>query len=275
MVSMSSQGESFPVEQVDLGRAAIIVDRYMDATTPLITHTPLPLPPTDTTGRVVILVDGIGSSSVGLATREANDWLSDDGFHTCIFSYRGLDSRFYQPQDTVRNLSELAYLLDEYVVYYSSAESVVVVGYSFGGLVVAQWLFDRGASIVELENFDGTCLVASPIRLRMSNIHYLQDTTRHVQARERVGDILSGYTAIPEQLPLIAPLELIRSVEDGLLHDSVYTFQDRPLEDRPKSEHPLPFSHFEIIARPELKKPLLESVRAFCEGRDPDLLMAN
>ncbi len=267
----SEPPQSGPLAQVDLRRVSVLFGSVLDRpTVPLSEHVPLVIPAQDSR-RVAIVVDGVGSSTAKLLVGGILPCLEEQGFATCVFNYRGMRARFYQPADTVLTRFEaLVEFLSEYIAYYRAAECLVLVGYSFGGIIVSQWLFQQGSRISDLPGFRGSCLIASPIRLRPTQVHYSREHETLADARGHIQTRLAGYTALPDVVPAIASMILIRCQRDGLLAEHAYSFLDLPLEDRP-IETTLPFGHVDIIQRAELQAPLAEAVNALCERRYPQL----
>lgn len=227
---------AFPYEQVPLDRAAILVNACRDSEIAGEDHDDLPLP-ASSAPRIAIILDGLCSSSGGLATAGLVQWIWEDtNFEVCVFSYKGISTQRYQPRDTVlAKFDDLVEYLDEYLAFYSQAECVVLVGYSFGGLIISEWLYRRADEIIRRQTgtgttasdprvsaFSGSCLIASPIRLRTTRVYYQHEVrSRTIEARRHISAILDGYTAVPEAIPVIAPLVLFRCETDGLLDDSV------------------------------------------------------
>lgn len=261
-----------PFAQVDLRRAAVLYGVVLDhPTIPLSAHTPLSLPPRDS-HRVAIVVDGLGSSTAKLWVEGILPCLEDQGVATCAFNYRGRGAQFYQPEDTVlERFDMLVERLSEYIDYYRDAQCLVLIGYSFGGIIISQWLFQQSSRVTEIPAFKGSCLIASPIRLRSTQTYYSREPEALATARGHIQTRLAGYTAIPEAVPAIASMILIRCENDGLLSSDAYSFLDLPIQQRPTAETTLPFGHTDIIQRPELQQPLCEAVDALCAVRYPNL----
>lgn len=266
-----SNEAEFPFENIDLDRVAIVFDAHKDKEIlPWEKHRALPLPPPQSS-RVAILVDGLGSSSAGTYVAEITKDLETEGFSTAVYSYGGIVTHFYQPKDTiVTEFTDHVSHLDDYVHYYRQAEDVVLVGYSFGGLVVSEWLYEQQSGVRAIKNFRGSCLVASPIRLSPTRVRYRRELVQLADARLAVDRILVGYKAWPEAVPFIASMVILRCEEDGLLHNHAYTFEDLPPDDRPSVEKTLPYTHVDIMKQPGTRRHILESVTALCEHRYPD-----
>jgi predicted alpha/beta-fold hydrolase len=265
-------GQEPPLRQVNFDQVAVVFYYHNNRVLPEARHRDLPLPD-PTTRRVVILVDGIGSSSADLHVAELIEWIPvDTGFEVCVYSYAGIATRRYQPRDTVHTpFGRLVEQLDEYVSYYANAECIVLVGYSFGGLIIGEWLYSHRDEIIagtraNVAGFAGSCLIASPIRLRTTMIYYEVTDPRTQDARDRISAILDGYTAEPEAVPVIAPMVVIRAKTDGLLDDRLYTFGDRPMDDRPVEIVLDEANHWSIPAERWLRAPLAEAIRDLCQA---------
>jgi len=250
---------------IDMRGVAILFNRYKRVAVAGIEQhcLPLPLPSGE---RVAIVVDGIGSSSRQLWMRTPIRYLEELGFAVCVFSYRGIDTPFYEPRDTVRdNLNQLVGFLDEYVDFYRSAELIILVGYSFGGMVVSEWLSRNRSNLRDAENFRGSCLIASPIRLTASRIWYSDEPAKLKEARDRVSGVLDAYTALPETVPSVAPLTVIRSNADGMLDVSAYSFADLNGCVRPY-EVTVPASHLAIPECGTLEPVFKDAIQALSDG---------
>lgn len=264
--------------EVDLGRVSVLFRQFIDETRPQTDHTELPFPPLPNNGKVAILVDGLGSSSAGLYLDKVKDWLEEEGFAVCVFSYRGMGTRTYEPRDTVRSrLPMLVRSLNDYVEHYSGVEKLALVAFSFGGIIVSEWLYERGRSINLLPCFMGSCLIASPIRLQGSRVRYVWQPTKSTRTEEVRGYVdryFSGYKAVPEHVPAIASMVLLWCENDEILPKELYSFEDIPIDDLPIErrpfEHSLPFRHMDVTQQEELREPLIESVNALCENRMPN-----
>lgn len=271
----------FPYERVPLDRVAILVNAFKDLDYADEDHADLPLP-APSESKIAIILDGLGSSSAGLATAELADWISEDtDFEVCVFSYKGISSQRYQPRDTVRvRFDDLVEYLDTYMEFYSRAECIVLVGYSFGGLVISEWLYRRADEIIKRQSgtgteaseprvaaFSGSCLIATPIRLRTTRVYYQHEVkSRTIDARTHISAILDGYTAEPEAVPVVAPMVLFRCETDGLLNDSVFSFADRHAEDQPVEMIVPGVKHQNIVESPTLRAPFCSVMRMLCEG---------
>lgn len=145
----------------------------------------------------------------------------------------------------------------------------MLVGYSFGGLIVSQWLYKNKDRIIRhdpaFKALRGSCLIASPIRLRTTRVYYRLESHRTEETRGYVAALLEGYTAIPEHVPVIAPMVVFRCENDRLLDESAYTFQDLPLEDRPVEFPPIPnVRHQTIVSDEQLKIGLRKALLMLC-----------
>lgn len=280
----------FPYEQVALDRAVILFDLVKDRVDPIEDHRELPLPDPPVRS-IVIALDGIGSSSAGLAIANIIDWISlDTDFEVCVFSYQGFGTRHYDRRDTVRtDFDDLVQALDRYIEYYADADCIVLLGYSFGGLIVSEWLYRNRMAIFTSEpvttdeeshsnpgtsSVRGSCLVASPIRLSTTRVYIRHSYKRAAGGQRSVSAIVEGYTAIPEEIPGIAPLMHFIAEDDGLLDASAYTFADRPLADRPAevvveslSDDP-PTNHQNIVDAPKLRDHLAPALAGLCNAID-------
>ncbi len=255
-------------QPLEMGKVAILVDHFKNDERPWSQHTALPMPPSNCE-TAVLMVDGVGSSSAGLRVGRLVHQIDDAGFNPCVFSYRGIISHFYQPSDTVHaKFDDLVHHLDEYVEYYSHVRCLVLVGYSFGGVVVSEWLYRREDSLKALPGFKGVCLIASPVRVQATRVRYARPYERLSQARGYIQSMLDGYTTRPEQLPSITSMISIFCGHDGLLDDDAYSFDDRPLEDRPIQLR-LPYTHDDIVRQPALGERVLEALNALCTGIPP------
>jgi hypothetical protein len=265
---MTREGFTVPAVNsgtIDMRGVAILFNRYKSMGVDGIERHCLSLP-SPTSGRVAIVVDGIGSSSRQLWMRRPIRYLEEMGFDVCVFSYRGIDTPYYEPRDTVRdNLNQLVGHLDDYVEYYRNAECLLLTGYSFGGMVVSEWLSRDNGSISAADNFRGSCLIASPIRLTSSRIYYSDEPEKFKDARSRVWGILDDYTSLPETVPSVAPLAVIRSDADGVLDVSAYSFADVINRVRPY-EATVPASHLAIPECDTLEPIFKDAIQALCEG---------
>src|ERR1700674_3410987 len=98
---MPDESALFPYQNVDMGKASILFDQFQDTEIlPWGQHVSLPFAPRESR-KVVLAIDGLGSSSAGSSLESVCGWLEEDGFNVCVFSYRGIATRFYQPCDTV------------------------------------------------------------------------------------------------------------------------------------------------------------------------------
>lgn len=286
---MTEQGPfppEFPYEQLALDHVAILFDLVKDKVDPPAQHRDLPLPEPPV-GNVVIALDGIGSSSAGLAIADLVDWIqADTDFDVCVFSYLGLPSRRYEPRDTVRtDFDRLVQYLDQYIARYANADCIVLLGYSFGGLIISEWLYRHRREFLQQQGQDapvagassgigavrGSALITSPIRLSTTRVFYRHQFKRG-QGPVFVSALLEGYTAIPEAVPVIAPMVLFIAEDDGLLHQGAYTFRDRSLEDRPgeillrSRGQKDPTTHFNIVIDSRLRTYLKDVLPTFCKG---------
>lgn len=268
----SHDRDDFPYERLGLDKVAILFDKYKNEAFPNSEHSSLPLPGPESEW-VVIVLDGIGSSSAGLAIQKIVEWLTraenHHQFSVCVFSYLGRSTRTYEPRDTVHSdLGDLVAYLDDYLDYYSRAKCIVLVGYSFGGLIISEWLYKHRHELIApaaaYTAFKGSCLIASPVRLRTTRVYYRSDSPKTAETRGYISAILDNYTAIPEHVPAIAPMVLFRCDSDRLVGEGAYTFMDLPPDDRPVEKIVLDSRHQTIIAKPELKDPLLDAISALC-----------
>jgi len=253
----------FPYNKISLDKVAILFDRCIENEEPLDRHTALPLPP-PTTRRVAILLDGICSSSTGLSLSQPARWIEDDticGLEVCVFNYTGISSRFYQERDTVHaDFDTLVQYLDEHVDYYKNAQQLILVGYSFGGLIISEWLYRHRDDIQEVSNLRGVCFVASPIRVQGTRVHYERERLRTKEARDHVSLLIKGYTAIPEHIHRITPTIIFRCETDNVLDVAAYTFADLEVESRPLVELEIDsgVNHQTIVVSRDLKRELLK-----------------
>lgn len=260
---MTSDSSNFPYAQIEMGKVAILFEAHLEDWRDWTEHVPLHLPPPDAE-KVVIAVDGLGSSSAGLYLPLVTDYLEELGFQICNFSYRGIATHFYQPEDTAKSAFEdLVKHLGDYIQYFKAAQDIVLLGYSFGGLVIAEWLYRQAEAVQDIPALRGSILLASPIRIRSTRIKYRRELEKTKGGRAQIANILWGYTAIPEHVPPIASLFVFRCARDGLLDSQAYSFADLPAEHRPIEEE-LDADHTSILSLVEMYELVMQSAGLLC-----------
>ena len=207
--------------------------------------------------RVVLMVDGMGSSSAGLYLGRVGESI-EHRFEAdvCIFNYAGFDARFYYPEHTVLvPFEELLYEFERYVQRYRSAEQLVLIGYSKGGLVVREYLWRKFQSGTLQPNVVGCCLIASPISLNAFAHLPFAALQGQDAARSSIEDLVATFsdtTGMPfwDRHTLVC-----RSERDGLLPDCVYEPAPHPLME----DHASPrTTHASIIAAPSTQRYLMK-----------------
>ena len=188
------------VRRADLSGAAVLFQRYAEATDKPDSAPPLPLAPVDA-ARVAIVVDGVGSSSARLHCSGVVAALGSAGFTVTVFSYSELSVEFYDPRDVVRaNLDSAVERLDEYIGRYLGSECLLLIGYSFGGFVIAEWLFRQSAHLRDLPGLKGVILVASPVRLNAGQIWFGQEPDRY-ESQPKHNDPYQPIATAPSEEP--------------------------------------------------------------------------
>lgn len=229
---------------VDLYNLAKRVDRFKNSVHSDEDHKPM-LRARVHAKRVAIVLDGTGSSSARLYTNDVIECVQMAGFKVTVFSYQGPNSHRYEPRDTLRTgLSALVDHLDKYIAEYSTAENIVLIGYSLGGLIATEWMY-RYRDEIELRQakhrksqaetsnraISGMFLLASPIRICGRGVTYSRDSPNLEGIKGCLSTILAEYTADLVGLPLNVPLVLLRCENDKVIDDSVYTFDDCETDD--------------------------------------------
>ena len=93
---------------------------------------------------------------------------------------------------------------------------------------------------------------------------------RGAGGREFVAALLDGYTAIPEEIPRIAPMIHFIAEHDGMLDLAAYTFRDRLPVDRPAEvvlrsrPDKAPTTHRNIVEDERLRVQLAPALTALC-----------
>lgn len=209
--------------------------------------------------KVVIVIDGLGSSTATNSTSTLVGKLDSDVLGVCEFCYTGITVGRYERSDTVRHdLHEVVDFLDGHIRHHSQAKSIVLVGYSLGGLIASQWVHSHKE---DTGNVTGLCLIASPIRLKASRVAAPTNCGEYPFGCQHLDTMLSQYTTDPEALHDILPMEVFRAEVDVLLSDNVYHFNDRQTSDRP-TQHP-PFAntdHWKILDDKYLHAKVVECV---------------
>lgn len=200
-------------------------------------------------------------------------------FDICVYSYRGIEhvrsrqEHVYQPSDTVlTNLAVLTKNLDDYIRYYSGSPCIALLGYSFGGLIITNWLYARMDRLLTggIPAFKGSCLIASPIRIHPTRISYGDIQDKRAEARRMVTVLLEGYNGVGDLVTALAPMKIFRCRRDNLLGDGFYTFADLPEVSQPTGgEKVIEATHQTIFLDESWAGDLVDEFKRVCGLRPP------
>lgn len=246
----------------DLSQIVFLVDRCKGVVASRREHTPI-VRLLDEHDGVAVLVDGFCSTTAGDGLRvrfTVQPIFEASGLKPAILCYKKR-ATMYNPSDTISvSFDELVDIIDRLVRRFKSARHVILLGYSFGGLIVSEWLYEAHRDGVLPDNIAGAFYVASPIRLSGTAIRYRVGARE--DAKEAISKRVEFYRARPEVVVRIAPTVIIRCESDRVIADEMYSLNSissavLPDEFRPP-EYAIPnVDHFTILAEQSTIEPYI------------------